>query len=469
MVDINALMGALPATGLRPRWLMSIAVDPLEDGERIYLLEPPAAGPRVAFIHPLEALKILLHYQSATRNEACVLAQEIVVRMKSSIAEDRWVHYLNDGNHEKKSIECVSAPDFLDWLRNELPTEIIDFLEKAADLAARLFLTDDPEKPNEPAWYSECPKKLPSWPYEITEQTEGGPWGHFECQEEMDAAGLYPFAQWREDIYPITEELKTALGKPVYCYMSQGSELIHEQSYDAFDIMHRFLYLHACCVRAPESAYVRYLVKASGALDVEELKAALVNPANYTKPFNFKEVIDRFGCEIDYLSPEVNKTVAVVFTTHKGRWLAESILAQQIDAHVLIIAPKALVTDEWVEQATPYCRSRKIQYIRNGKINPIEALAQVDKLITIGNRYRPSTDGLYLSKAVADLLWLASCLGIYTDYTNDGWLGANLLDRDLEEYAAGERADPTWELRMAEFMSQLKDIRLKNTSGGSDL
>jgi hypothetical protein len=116
---------------------------------------------------------------------------------------------------------------------------------------------------------------------------------------------------------------------------------------------------------------VRYLLRVSGAKDIEELKAALIDPASYTQPFKMNDAfvgLEASGCggHIDYLSPETRKTVGVVFHTEAAREAAFTLLMQQIGAHAFIVAPKALATDEWVKQATRYCRDWTVRYVYVG-------------------------------------------------------------------------------------------------------
>ena len=72
--------------------------------------------------------------------------------------------------------------------------------------------------------------------------------------------------------------IEDALGQAVFVFGN------HDSEWDD-DYMHRFLALHNRCYVYPNSALVQFLVKISGAENVAELKAELINPKNYIHPF----------------------------------------------------------------------------------------------------------------------------------------------------------------------------------------
>ncbi|MDR1461934.1 MAG: hypothetical protein LBI68_02180 [Azoarcus sp.] len=298
MVDISALMRVLPVSALEPDWMASLGgfIDvPKDRGwqERIWLLEPPA-GQRVPYIEPVEALEKLLRRQGVAPEDAKARALEAVTRMKEDVAGDHWVNFFDV--LEPESPECLPLPDFVAWLRNErrrvnrlasdlkldaqgfkelaseemlVPSDnIVDFFEQAAEVAASTPMFRGPENWDE-AWSLENLLALPP-PKAMIEFVPGPPWDNFEWGDWK--TGDNPFLRWREAMCPIAQELETALGEPVYYFADLSSDIDD-------DDVHRFLVLHWCCTHKPESAFVRYLLKVSGARDVEELKAALIDPA----------------------------------------------------------------------------------------------------------------------------------------------------------------------------------------------
>jgi hypothetical protein len=491
MVDIAALMKVLPVSALEPNWVASLGgfIDmPKDRGwqERIRLLEPPA-GQRVPYIEPVEALEKLLRRQGVTPEDAKARALEAVARMKEDVAEDHWCNFFD--NLEPESPECLPVPDFVAWLRDErrrvnelasllkldgqgfkeltseemlVPSDIVDFFEQAAEVATRTPMFRGPDNWDE-AWSLENLPALPP-PKAMIEFVPGPPWDDSEWGDWK--TGDNPFLRWREAMRPIAQALKTALGEPVYYFADLSSDIDD-------DDVHRFLALHWCCTHKPESAFVRYLLKVSGASDVEELKAALVDPASYTHPFKMNgsfEGLEALSCHIDYLPPDAHKTVGVVFLTAQAREVVQSLLAQQIGAHAFIVAPKKLATSEWVKQATRTCRDWTVRYVYDGKLDePIDILASIDELCVIANEPVPKSGfDLKLSEPVEDLLWLAFGLGVEAKYYRVERTQLMNPDTCLQRRGVPERVVARQAQRAA-FTRQLKEVRLDNDYCSSGL
>lgn len=302
MVNIDAIMKVLPVSSLEPDFVASIGglIDVPCDRdwqERIWLLEPPT-GQRVPYIEPVEALDKLLRGQGIASDIAKSLVREVLACMKIDIAEDRWGNIFD--TYESESPECLPISEFVAWLRNELqrvnqfvaslqfdrqgikeqagedmliPTDILDFFEQAAEVVTSTPMFRGPDNWNEPWSLKNLPMLPP--PKAMIEFVHGPPWNDFEFDWETQDN---QFLQWREAIRPVALELEKALGEPVYYFKALGVELDD-------DNLHRFLVLNWCCTYKPKSAFVRYLLKISGASDVEDLKSALIDPVNYTHPF----------------------------------------------------------------------------------------------------------------------------------------------------------------------------------------
>ena len=163
-VDIQALMRALPVSGLEPQCLASIGglIDVLKDQrcrEFIDLLEPPA-GRRVPYTEPAKAIEKLLRHQGVAPDDAQARSRGAVVRMRDDVADDHWVNFYD--YLEPESPECLPVSDFVAWVRKErvrtlqfsatapnsasdlngrakqhllVSSEIVDFFEKAAEVA----------------------------------------------------------------------------------------------------------------------------------------------------------------------------------------------------------------------------------------------------------------------------------------------------------------------------------------------
>lgn len=465
MINMSALLRALPISGLEPEWMALISgliEAPKDQAWRftLTLFEPPA-GQRVPYIDPLAALPILLRSQGETEEVAQVRAHDLVATMKASLDAHCWVNFFN--LYEPESPECISAADLVAWLRAKAlaPSHLTDFLEHVIEVTVSTPMFRGPDTWNSPWSLANLPALPP--PKAMIEFVPGSPWCDAEWEWKLQSN---PFLRWREAIRPIAKALEQALGEPVYYFADLDNDLDD-------DDVHRFLVLHWCCTYQPESAYVKYLVKVCGAGDVEELKAALIDPTSYTHPFEMNNSL--FGmeanfCRFDYLPPTVHQTVAVVFSTLEALRTAETLLAQQIGRHVCIIAPLALVADEWVKPATRYCRDWEIRYVYGGNLDdPIEILALVDELCVIANEQTPSRGcDLKLENSVEELLWLALDLGIKAQYRMvDGMSLWNpevcLKQRGVPQRVALRQA------QRAAFTRQLAELRIENEYGSSGL
>lgn len=486
MLDVNALMMALPVSGLEPQRLASISglIDCPEDrrwSESIDLLEPPA-GLRLPCLNPAVALEKLLRNHGVSKEDAVAGATEAVARMMDTVPQDRWVIFYDHFNPE--STQHLSVPDFVAWLRERvdsadvvkpaqpgcdalddillsIKSHVLQYIETAAEVAVTTPMFRGPDNLDD-AWSLLSLPVLPP-PQAMIEFVPGPPW--YDQVDDWEARDN-PFLHWREAMRPVTHELEKVLGEPVYCFKELGDELDD-------DYVHRFLVLHWCCTYNPESAFVRYLVKASKAKDVEELKSALIDPASYTHPFkmNLSFVgVETVPCEFNYRPPGRQKRVGVVFLTEQASDVALSLLAQQIGAHVVIVAPKELATDAWIKHATRFCQEWTVRYVYDGKLDePLDILASVDELCVIANEPKLKSDfDLKLSIPVEDLLWMALDLGVQARYYHverTRVMNPNtfLQKRDVPERVVEKQA------RRAVFTRQLKEIRLDNDFGSSGL
>lgn len=297
MADTDALAKVLPYVSLEPSWvaIIDVALEPVESsvGTTIALLEPPAHQ-SVPYIEPAAAMKVLLRRRSLGNEAADTCVNEVFARMQHEIADEHWISFM-DG-FDEEPYQCLPSPEFLRWLRKDKGWltdwgatdqdeaelhDILCFIENAAMVTARTPIFCWMENRSE-KWSLEQAVTFPPSPYMI-EFMPIAPWLILDWKSEKYVPGS-PFMQWFEIIKPVALELEKVLGKRVYVFADPDDECDD-------DYVHRFIALHWCCSYAPESAFVRYLVKVSGAKDVEDLKAALIDPANYTQPFDgYREV-----------------------------------------------------------------------------------------------------------------------------------------------------------------------------------
>ncbi len=462
MVNINALINALPISQLEPNSVARIVINTDSSASEVIVLIEPPAGQRVPYIDPIKAMKVLLQHQRVSPEDVEMCLVEAMLKMKQSIAEDHWVIFLDD--LEPDAPECVPMPDFIAWLRKEdfIFTDIVDYLEKVTTVSIQntQFIGYN-EK-----WTLETLPVLPP-PKAIIEFLPGPTWDYGDPDYWEDNV-LHPFAQWREYIRPITQQLEKVLGESVYNFKDIGDDLDD-------DYVHRFLVLHWCCSYKPESAYVRYLIKISGAKDVDELKAALIDPENYTKiPFEmscwFGDCLETFLVLFNYQPTSLPKTVAMVFMTEQAKEGAASLIAREIDKHVVLVAPKLLISDEWIQQATHYCHSWTMIYVNDFKLkNPLEILASVDELYVVANEKSDNKSmGLKLSEAAEDLLWLGIKLGIQVHYYGINYYSLYNPEDCFKNSEAPKRIAEQL-AQSATFTQQLREIRLYNDYGSSGL
>lgn len=421
------------------------------------LLEPPA-GQRVPYIEPVQALEKLLSRQSASPEDAQLRARAAAAGLKESVKAS-WVNFFN--HIFPDTPDCLPVSDFMSWLRKQalVSSDIVDFLEQASEVTARTPMFRGPDNWDEPWSLENLPASPP--PKAMIEFVPGAPWRDYEWDADRN-----PFLTWREAIRPVAQALEKALGEPVYYFAD-----LEDDCDD--DAMHRFLVLHWCCTHQPESTFVKYLIAASGARDVEELKAALIDPASYTQQFEMNDAfpgLEALACRFDYLPPGMHKRVAVVFSTLEARNVAQWLLAQKIGAHACIIAPKTLATDEWIGQVTRYCRSWEARYVYDqGLRDPIEVLALIDELCVIGDEKPPRVGfDLKLPDAAEDLLWLAIDLGIDAAYFSVDRLRLSNPETLLERRGVPERVAAR-QAQRAVFTRQLTELHLDNDYCSSGL
>lgn len=493
MVDMAALVRGLPVSVLEPNelaYIEGIVRTPEKPAwqDSITLLEPPA-GQRVPYIDPLRTLENLLRGQGGSREHARTQAYEMTGRMRKEVADGRWVNFLD--SLEPESPECLPVTDFLLWLRERqgqrqhvegmrkpddegllelttkeaaIPSDVLEFIEQAAHVSTVVPMFCGDDNWDEP-WALENLPPLPSFGTMI-EFMPGAPWADIDSWDDW-RIGNNPFLHWRESMRPVAHELEKVLGEPVYSFADLDCDTDD-------DFVHRFLILHWCCTYKPESAFVRYLLKISGADTIEALKEALLDPASYKPELlytgtSFRQ-LETLPCRFEYLPPGRQRSVVVRFSTLQARAVAESLLAQKIGTDACVVAPRDLLTEAWIEQAMRYCRFRTAYYLsEDGKDRSLEILAQADELYVIADEPYPRQGfDLRLDPNAEDLLQLALELGI--DATYLGVDGRKLVNPETALGISGAPARvAAARAKRAAFTRQLDEIRLDNEHGSSGL
>ena len=287
MIDMNTLMRGLPVSGLEPQPLArlqgmftGLEFDEVAKDEWhsnvLWLLEPPA-DQHLPYLAPVEALYALLRAGGATHAAAHAQAVSAAVCLRRDAASAPWRNFYD--RFDENTPECLPVPDFLEWLNHSgygralpLPPSALAMLEQASE-AARDTVFSHLGSPYQPYTLKTLPPlPLPKW---MIEFVPGAPWCHDEYTPDWRN---HPFYRWRDAMRPIADRLEQALGEKTYYFADLDDD-------EDDDDVHRFLVLHWCCTCRPNSSFVRYLLNISGAKHVEELKAALIDPASYTHPF----------------------------------------------------------------------------------------------------------------------------------------------------------------------------------------
>ena len=359
MINIPALLRSQPISGLESQELAIIKgfatktsvewFDPC-----VRFLEPPA-GQHLPFVNPVEAMEVLFRHQGAEQSEAAnkAVIEYAELRLRLDIYQRVRFYDLFDSELP----ECIPITLLLAYLQEKqlVITDIIDYLTRAVDAATCAPIFQGPDNYNDPWSLAE----LPDLPIakSMIEFIPGAPW-HEPMDEDVYIADAL-FAQWREEMRDVAACLEKSLGESVYYFCDPNSD--HDD-----DNIHRFLVLHWCCSFQPKSPYVKFLIEVSGAKDVEELKAALIDPKSYFHPYKMNDALrglETICCRLDYSPPQTRKTVAIVFSTLSAQTLATSLLLQQINVDVFIVTSKELATEDWVKTSTRNCRSWTIQSV----------------------------------------------------------------------------------------------------------
>ena len=410
-MKINSLMSALPISGIESQQLARIGDFLLEtgDGDRprdIIFFEPPA-GKHVPYINPVEAMSVMLRTSGMATQDANAIATNESSRLLSRLSlfeRPRLYSFFETMNVP----ECVPVPVLVDYLRNRsvFSVDITGFLEKACDVIYRIRTLRMTDNCNEPVLLSELPSLPP--PKAMIEFFVGL---QNDIAEEIDPKcewmPLPPaLLAWRESMRPVAERLEKVIGEKVYHFQDLDDELDD-------DCCHRFLALHCWCSLLPESNFVKYLLEATGFEDVEELKAALIDPDSYTHPFlyNYAFVgIEPVNHRFRYLLPDQKRRVGIAFRTEAAKQRAGEIALEQIGAEILFLAPRDLITEDWRKEVTIHGYDYGVWHDFD---KPITFLAEIDEIYVVSDEDRPSRGfDLKVGPELEVLMWRAHQWGV---------------------------------------------------------
>lgn len=284
MVDIEALMRALPVSSLQPQTIAIIETANDNKGrfERrfIELLEPPAFD-NMPYIRPSDALQALDANDQLAEEQDLGRSKSLNAELERAFPESKWVQFFDPSNPDAAG--AIPAASFIEWLETNalVEPETLKLLYRANEDATKTKMFSGPDYYDEPWSLVTQPKLTP--PKAMIQYLPGPPWSDHEFNTDHSRAEK-AFLAWREQMRPIANTLKQQLGQSVYYFADYEDELDDDNA-------HRFLVLHWCCSWRPEAAFVQYLMEASKAFNIEELKLALINPASFSHPFELNKAL----------------------------------------------------------------------------------------------------------------------------------------------------------------------------------
>lgn len=283
-MKLLGILHALPISGIEAQFLAD--VDGLVPGKRISLFEPPA-GQWVPFVEPVATIAILLEYGGMPAEQAAGMAKTLYAELRSSLTLfERPVLYTYIRPDMRDISEYVPLSKLLKFFQGKrfFPGRVFIFLEQACETTISTPMFRCGDFGADALSLAELPDLPP--PRAMTEFFVTLAADVLYTVLPIDEAEHEKLlTQWKETMRPVAEYLEKQLGEAVYYFADPDCD------YDDDDC-HRFLALHFWCSFLPDSSFVRYLLEATGLSDVEELKAALIAPANYTQPW---KIVDAFS------------------------------------------------------------------------------------------------------------------------------------------------------------------------------
>lgn len=277
MINLNALQRVLPISGLEPQWVAIIdgfSDKPKKDSwqESIKFVEPPA-GQHIPYVDACSAIALLFKHQGMPAEDVKVKADEEWADLKEQLDLTQRVVFYD--YLERNPGEHIPVPALLLHLRQRklVSDHVADFLDRSVATVVDAPIFQGPDNWDAPWSIATLPDEPPA--KAMIEFVPGPPW------VEDDDYGAR-FDAWRDSMRVVADHLEKVLGESVYYFKVPDCDTDD-------DNVHRFLVLHWLCTCWPESTYVKFLVASSGAEDVEELKAALIHPDNYTQPFKMND------------------------------------------------------------------------------------------------------------------------------------------------------------------------------------
>ncbi len=330
MVDVRKLDAVLPATQIESDRMAEVRG--IVPGETLEFFEPPAGWPEPA-VDPLHAFILAERAAGATPDAAANVAGAAVAELLPRLpAVGR--PWLLDGYAERGARQTVAVSALAGALRARGHAALADYLADAADAAA-----------DTPAFRGfGCLGRRPVSLRALAARRAELGMQEFSIGIPMCAAlSLLRYDDeaaerlgrvWYEATRPRIEALSAEVGAELYYYRDPEDDCDD-------DYAHRYLVLDHLCHIAPQSPYVAYLVEASGAASLADLREALLDPTSYAPGIDHGRyteaepttLLTRFDHDA---GPE--RTTGVVVGGPGGLDLARGAIRTRLGQRVVVVA-----------------------------------------------------------------------------------------------------------------------------------
>lgn len=238
-------------------------------GAYSFYLKVPPAGWREMFIEPVEALTQMLEYKGLECDQAENYAKFCCSGFESFLPATTCVRFYEWYGQE--TFPHIPVSVFTQWLReNHLMDEsICDYLDKCNQLATTSVAYRGYDERTEKRTIANFPDFPPPEALYV----------HARLHPLEGHLHIDYYLNWREEIRDAVKKIEKFSEASVYLFGDP------EDPINA-DGIHRYLFLHMLCSLIPDHPYVKFILRASGAVDLEDLKKQLINPEIYQHPLS---------------------------------------------------------------------------------------------------------------------------------------------------------------------------------------
>ena len=328
MADLRKLDAVLPATSIEADRMSEVRG--IVPGETLPFFEPPAGWLEPA-VDPLHALVLAERAAGGRHRTALRLAGRAVAEFLRGLPAARRPWMLTD--YAKRGAKRrVAVSTLTEVLRAHGHAALAERLAEAADAAADapVFCGYNPfgRRPISLRTLAARRHELGMQEFAISVPMNAA----LNFCDDRDAAESLGQV-WYETTRPRIEALSAEVGAELYYYRDPEDDCDD-------DYAHRYLVLDHICHMAPQSAYVAYLVEASGAASLADLRRAFFDPRSYAPGVDhgrYTEVEPRpWLARFDFdVGPE--RTTGVVVAGPGGLDLACGAIRTRLGQRVVVV------------------------------------------------------------------------------------------------------------------------------------